>query len=472
MTEIIDLSAILRDPLRRTVTLPRIAAEPVATNRAAKAIHDRWPDVAGRELVTNPEIIVRKLLMRIRGNDWTDCYWSELCDAVRAICDTRKSLWREPEFAPVLDLLYQEIRRGEQPVFVAAAARAYVDSWDRKTALTVELAHRLLQRDTVQTDWFHHLATVCDLFNPDEVVGRLRAVLIGADNPYEAIRTLGLLAPHGPGLMQAVHADLLRHLDRRLQQGDIAAYRQLLDWIAPDGRDPMVAGAGEAIAAMLQPWVKRDPSDELRRFLEAKLVNGFGDPRISKSGAWGRCRQVAPEALDVFLRWLTEVTIRTFFDIIDRVTGSEMWKDRGVFWLDRYEKQNISEAWFALSDEGAKVAREMINESNGLLTLKFARNTSGAAQDREKSLLIFKDNGLWVVEGTHNFSVRIFSKESSGKITPYLSQYDCESIRYSERTDPRIIAIPHLGKAYLTQPKGVDGPWQRKVTKKIAEWSR
>lgn len=459
MTETTDLSAILRDPLGRTVTLPRIAAEPVATNRAAKAIRDRWPDVAGRALVTDPEVIVRKLLMRIRRDDWTDCYWSELCDAIRAICDTRKSLWREPEFSPVLDLLYQEVRRGEQAIFIAAAARAYVDNWNRNAAITVELAHRLLQRDTVQTDWFHRLATTCDLFNPDEVVGRLRAILLAADNPYDAIRDIGIAAPHGPGLMQAVHADLLRHLDRRLQQGDIAAYRQVLDWIAPAGREPMVAGAGEAIAAMLRPWVNGDPPEKLKTLLEVRLVEAFGDPRLSKAGAWATCRRVSDAGVQVMLRWIAAKAFRTFFKIIDQVAGSHMWEDRGPFWLDRLSKGYIEEVWFALSPSGDVVARKMNRESNGQLNLKWGRNLSTNAGDREKSIIIFKDSGIWVVEASHIFKVHIYSVESGNPILPYLSRYDCDVIRATQVNVKNVAAYPHIGK------------WQLKVAERISTWS-
>lgn len=454
------LSEVLGDPVRRTVTLPRIASEPVAVNRGAKAIRDRWPDVAGRDLPGDPEDIVRGLLARIQRDDWRDCYWSDLCDGIRAIGEARKSLWKQAEYRPVLDLLFQEVRRGEQPIFIAAAARAYVDSWDRDSTFTVELGHLLLQRKAVPLDWFHELATTYALFNPHEVVGRLRAALIETDSPYETIRNVGIPAPHGLGLMQEVHKDLLRHLQRRLQQGDFGAYYLLLDWIAPADTDPMRAGAGEAIAAMLTPWIDQEPPAELGELLQHRLVEAFQDPRIEKSGAWGACRRISGPAVDVILRWLTGKTIRTFFRIIDQVAGSHMWKDRGPFWLDRLEKRYIQEAWFALSPTGEAVAQRLNAESNGRFSLESGKNKSRNATDRDKCLLIIKDSGLWIVEGSHNFKVHIYSKESRNIVAPYQKEYDCDEIRRTQRDRRNVEAIVHRG------------PWQIKVATRIAEWSR
>ncbi|WP_164516570.1 EH signature domain-containing protein [Minwuia thermotolerans] len=454
------LSEVLLDSVRRTVALPRIASEPVAVNRAAKAIRDRWPDVAGRDLPGDPEDIVRGLLARIERDDWRDCYWSDLCDGIRAIGDTRKSFWKQTQYRPVLDLLFQEVRRGEQPIFIAAAARAYVDSWDRDSTFTVELGHRLLQRKTVPQDWFHELATTYALFNPDEVVGRLRAALIESDSPYETIRGLGMPAPHGLSLMQEVHRDFIRHLDRRLQAGDVEAYRLLLDWIAPEGREPMLTGAGEAIAAMLTPWIEQEPPAEVRDLLEHRLVEAFQDPRILRAGAWGACSRISERASDVMLRWLTGKTIRTFFRIIDQVAGSHMWKDRGPFWLDRLEKGYIQEAWFALSPLGETVANRLDAESRGEISLAWAENKSRNSSDKEKCLLFVKDSGLWIVEGSHNFKVHIFSRDSGDPVAPYQEAYDCDEIRRTQRDRRNVEAIVHRG------------PWQYKVGRRIAEWSK
>ena len=108
--------------------------------------------------------------------------------------------------------------------------------------------------------------------------------MVSQDDPFAALRELGVEAPHGPGLMAAAHPFFVSSLAPRVAEGEFDATHRLLSWLSPEGEyDPLQgAGAAQALDALLKPWEKGDPDADLRHLIEARLLAAYGDPAFSQ----------------------------------------------------------------------------------------------------------------------------------------------------------------------------------------------
>jgi len=456
-------SEMLADPAVLAPALPKVSGEPRSTITAAREIRRQWPDIVGRKLEADAERIVATMQARLREDRWDNCSWSDVCDAARALCDPKLSLWQDRRFAQVQDMLLGEVRLAESPLFIETMIRIYIETWARKSHLTRTLSHELSKVWQQAAPDYGPLVEHYRLFDVERIVGNLLVRMSEAPNPYEALQDIRIAAPHGPGLMQVVHRSFVERMRIRLSRQDARSrdFETLLDWLHPAGQVRMAAGAGMAIAALLEPWTERQPPPDLKSLIERRLVESFGDPRVAKAGAWAECERASPPAYRLMLRWLTGASLRTFFKIIDMVAGSPMWADRAKFWLERYEKELVTEALFALSADGVRIAHQFAARNPNETPLRYGQNRSYSSTDRDKCLLIIKDSGLWVVEGSHNFKVHIYSKTATEPVKPYEFSYDCNAIRRSQRDTENVEAIVHTPNS-----------WQRKVGRKIREWSK
>jgi hypothetical protein len=200
---------------------------------------------------------------------------------------------------------------------------------------------------------------------------------------------------------------------------------KLFNWLRPAGQQPRMSGAAEAITAILSHWKSREPSAELISHITQSLVSAYQDPRVSRGGTWSG---VSDDALSVILRWLTGENIRFFLDTVTAVEDSHMWEPRRKFWLKLYEQGRIVGAWVAFSDEAERYARRSLARAGAGRTLSYGHQVAGGGR-RNTSLLILDMGSKIVVEGSHNYMVHVFRKNSP--MTPQLYQrtYDCEAIR-------------------------------------------
>lgn len=133
----------------------------------------------------------------------------------------------------------------------------------------------------------------------------------------------------------------------------------------------------------------------------------------------------------MILKWFAGATIEVFFDIVTQaVTGDpseHMWPVRRSLWKDLFDEARITEAWFALSEAGVRVAERRQREHE--IPLAFGRNRSLSSQDRSKCLLIMYVQGRWVVEGSHIFPTWVFPPGELSVFSPYEPSYTCEQFR-------------------------------------------
>ncbi|MEQ9247610.1 MAG: EH signature domain-containing protein, partial [Nitratireductor sp.] len=287
------ISELLADSAALAPALPRVPGEPRSTITAAREVRKQWPDVTGRKLEADPERIVAAMHARLRDDHWDDCSWNDVCDAARALCDSKLALWREGRFAPVQDMVFGEVRRAENRLFIETMIRIYIETWDQRSPLTRDLARELSKVWQQAAPDYGRLIEHYRLFDVEQIVGNLLVRMSETPNPFNALREIGIAAPHGPGLMQAVHRSFVDRMRSRLVREDATGrdFETLLDWLHPPDHECMAAGAGIAIAALLEPWEARQPPRDLKALIERRLVESFGDPRVAKAGAWAECER-------------------------------------------------------------------------------------------------------------------------------------------------------------------------------------
>lgn len=451
-----SLSDILRDPLRRNWQPPSIMESPKATIRAAREIRKRWPEIEPKVREEDAERIARDMAKRLSNDDWTDCFWSDVRRSARALFG--HDLWQRQEFSALRRMLLNLIRPDRNRSYLRTMYLIYLESWDPRSELTVELARRLSIAWKAGLSNLEPILDVCELFNVKEASRDMAVFLSQNHLPYEAVRALGIRQPHGTGFMQAAHVRFVENARTVLAAGNEHAVRQMLDWITPEGAGAMRDGAHLAINALLEPWNDREPSEEFRKMIEARLIDAYGDPRTQKTGVWLACSRLS---LSVILRWLTERTLLAFFSIIDRVEPSHMWHDRRIYWTERFKRGSIQEAWVVLNARGQREAAALQREHPELRLGRTGRNDSGSS-DQNKCFLIMLDSGLRVIEGSHNYKVHVFKPDIPQQVEPRPIRFDAQG--------PRILKLKY--PQHVAQIIHTQGSWQWKVTDQIAAWKQ
>ena len=404
--------------------------EPVALQRAAASIARCWPQLEDEEVETDPRQLVRDVDRRRRSGDWSDFYWTDMDRAARALIDS--GMWRHVRYADLLQFLLDQVRPGVNRPYLRTLFRKYIETFEPGSRLTRALAPVLKVHWREATLPVEALVTQFRIFDLDpSPVHVIAAFMVGQDDPFAAVRSLGVEAPHGLGLMAGAHPFFVSSLAPRIAVGEPAATHTLLAWLKPPAEDESLQGAGaaQAIDALLEPWDGRAPDSDHQRLIQARLLAAYGDPRIRSTGVWSL---ISAGARRVILQWLAGATIELFFDIVTQaVTGDpseHMWPVRRSLWKELFDEARITEAWFALSDTGARVAERRQREHE--IPLAFGRNRSLASHDRSKCLLIMNVQGRWVVEGSHLFPTWVFPTGELAVFAPYEPSYTCEQFRY------------------------------------------
>ena len=417
--------------LLKQTSLPKLRwrQQPNTVFEEANKILNRWPDVENTDSDLDAVELTNIMVRRYRNNDWEGFYWM---DVTRTACAFfGDGLWKNQRFDSLNNFIIDQIVPGVNGPFLRAMFEIYLKTFDPKsTKLTRPLAGKFKncwQDLNLPVDF---LIQEFQLFDIDEVPHQKIANYMDDEpKPFEALRKMGVAAPHGPGLMELAHHSFVSRIVPQIQNGEIESVKKLLDWLDPGGETPPLQGeaAARAVDTLLLPWLMRDPDQELKAILENRLVRAYGDARVSDVGVWRAC---SDRARQIILKWLAGTTIREFFEIITITNRSHMWHNRKSFWINLYEENRILEGWFALSP-AAEEAANNLNRNRNDVKLEFGKNCS-TGNDRKKSLLIMKINDRWVIEGSHNFPTWVFPPGSLLTLKPYQTEYTCRQIRTIE----------------------------------------
>lgn len=425
-----SLSSILRKPI--AFELPSLPSLELL-EREKNSILNRWPDVVAEPAENDRERLVQQMLRRLDGK-WDDTPLSLVTSTACAVFDVERR--ERADLSRLRDFYYAEIEASTRSTFLNSMLSTYLASYVPGTTHTRRLASALAKaRPRIGAIGQKLFANIPTLFDPVGAPSAIAQKMLKMEDCWNELKAMGLRTPHAPGVMDYAHLAFVAALKPTLKSR--AGQEKLFDWLKPSGHQARMSGAGEAITAVLEPWLKSDPFQSDLTYLAESLLSLYGDPRVMGGGVWAG----VPNAhLAVLMRWLTGENIRFFLDVVSAVEESHMWAPRRDFWLSLHRQKRIDAAWVAFSDSGVRHATRQLNSRGARGSLAFGRQTAGGSRI-DTSLLILKIGGKIVVEGSHNYKVHIFKESNPRAPALYRPVYDCEKIRLIQGSEAR----PHIG---------------------------
>jgi hypothetical protein len=118
------------------------------------------------------------------------------------------------------------------------------------------------------------------------------------------------------------------------------------------------------------------------------------------------------DVADILRRWLTEQSLRQFFDVVDRIAPDGAWKYRRKFWLAFHNQGLIRTAWVVFGDDGAAEARRAF----GREALFGVFNGSGRKNIQKGHAVLLLDFGqCTVADWSYNGFCNIWPSNSPAK---------------------------------------------------------
>jgi len=414
----------------------------VHLDRAVTSLQRRWGVSTKKQ---NSNDLNRKLQdfeRRLSSNDWSQFPWHMASDIFRSFftSDCREdSKWKN-----TATVLIDTLEKTERRSFCRAAIDAYIATYN-ETGLQLERFRAVIRAKPVKEIPIRQkLITDYDFFNPQVAHIKIGKALAESDTPYKLAKSWDILSPHSLGLFQSAFQEMLRENDDDLQKMHRPSFERIINWLRPNSNTKAEISRALGIDALVLPFKKSEPA-VLRDDIEKFLIRNYGDPRITPAEWSG----VSADALKIMNRWMTSKSLKMFFDIINKFEGSHMWEPRRKFWTAIDDRKWIDEAWVVLNDKGAQYAKSLAEEhddkaymSHGLLNF----------HEREKCFFIMKVGTLTIVEGTHNFKVRVFKNEAT----------NAPILRNRSYSKNEISSVPNWskGEAFIHD---VSGKWMTKT---------
>nr|WP_272211139.1 EH signature domain-containing protein [Marinicella sp. W31]MDC2877024.1 EH signature domain-containing protein [Marinicella sp. W31] len=332
----------------------------------------------------------------------------------------------------LLRFIDAELEATTRPVLLGALCEAYMENWEVGADKTRRLAKMIIGKSaSLPARWqvlFRRYPQLLDTERGAEALGHILAV---DNSPFETLRSAGLPAPHGPGMMTEVHEAFIHALSPAETK---ATVDRILGWIAPAGQPKLIdVRAISAVRAILSPWRDRNCPEALRLHCVKELNRLFGDPRhrdaddshIEEARIW---LDLGHEYLRVMLKWLAGQSMEAIFEIVSRAESirdtNEQWIKRKRFWMDLYKRGRIDEAWLALGKDSETAAANLYRRTGDPAYRNFGRQRSRS----DTSILMMRIGEKIVVEGSHSFRVHVFDKPVQERPELYATDYDLGKI--------------------------------------------
>jgi hypothetical protein len=198
------------------------------------------------------------------------------------------------------------------------------------------------------------------------------------------------------------------------------------NWAYADGKVRFEVLKTAAVRAALDPFADEMPDKGTRDAFLNFVLDLLRDPR-SNPGQWTDC----PKSEAITRRWLTEQSLRQFFEVVDRVAQQNHWSYRFAFWNALYRQQYIEDAWVVFEDEGAATAWKLFGKNLG-----FGRFEHGTGFQPGHSVLLLRIRGLTVAEWSHNSPCSIWDETEGGVgLKLYKSWYSASELKKQHRGD-------------------------------------
>lgn len=409
----VKLSELLLDKVSMNLTLGDVKAAKL--KEAVRRVHLKFPPVDEPDL-ENLEERLSHYLKRFQSESWQDYKLIEASSLARDFFGDKSSMEDKRWKLIKKDFLKELLN--EKKSLVRGCFNGYLYSFKERSSSTRELANVF---ERLSDSAFGSMLTFVQKFDavrPKGLPDRIAKDLLEHEKPYDKVKELGVATPHTFALFDDVFIALIELLAPKLKQADKKAFSQVKNWLRPNLENKMGAGYHLGIQAILEPFIKSDPDNETKKDLLTFLVDNYGDPRLETI----RWAGVNKDCIDVVHRWLTGESLKTFFKIISRFDGSDMWEPRRVFWEMLYDRGWIRDAWPILNPEGVRYARELAAKDENSNFLSGYGKINETYED-QTCYFAMKIGKLLVVEGSHSFAIRFFQEGNRSATQMYNKSY-------------------------------------------------
>lgn len=339
-------------------------------------------------------------------------------------------IWQDPdplaEQDSFLDALLQRLWDGPSRVLCKTLIAVFLAKFDAAKTSMRRIAQALAAlAATWDWSWRERHERFC-LFDPDR--GPLTLALACVESPAPIGATLETAGISGIG---------------RFGGMELAAFRKSLDLVArrladeprggADALDRVVAWYEDALreggtlafshlrpplaTALLTPWQQATPDDDLRQRITDVLLKHLKDPRIHPEN-W---TQVPEDAVAVLRRWLTQLALEQFFEVVDKVAEPGHWMYRRPFWMS-YDKLNvIDDAWVLFGPTASHVAMQVIDNASNYGRIDKPRLYN-------HSIILMRIAGLTIAEVSHYGKCRIWRDGDPSAPVLYKKRYDLDEL--------------------------------------------
>lgn len=360
------------------------------------------------------EALQRRVAALIAGDGVSTLSRSDLRESCRTFL--------HPPHAPARDLevakpLCDEVERLQRRSAFFALLDAYLDGFDAGDEALLWLAKRLNTahkrwpwRDT--DPWPARIQTY-ELLSPSKAPGRIAAAILEGETDHRLILDQAGLTTEGRrlgGLGAASFSAACQSVRKLKGTASLTSQDRLLDWSGTQGPLLYPKAWPEFAAALFEPWRTVEPHREHKTRIMDRAIAHAGDPRINRP-RWRPVEDAAGEAYAVILRWLTQASVRQFFDIVSETMTDrpDMWAERRKFWTQYLDADMITAAWVAFGSDGANRADRAASRASDKSLSMFGRLSAGAGRSSQHAALIMRIGDLTIAEWSHNGKYNIWS---------------------------------------------------------------
>lgn len=173
--------------------------------------------------------------------------------------------------------------------------------------------------------------------------------------------------------------------------------------------------------ALLRQYVDHDPHNVMKVRLRDWFVQHFGNPHLPSRSGW----KGVPDALRLVVgRWLVDLFIDQFVDLIKETAMDRHWRFREAFWRSLSRRNLIRGIWFALGRDAMRHLKAR-NPVQGTESAVAGLTGAGSSQ----SVLLMQLAGMTIAEWSHNGSCRIWLHVGRYAPTLYEQSYHARSLR-------------------------------------------
>lgn len=403
-----ELLAALRVRAPELILLPREVAKISGETRHV----DREPTEALQRRVA--ELIANSKVRELSRRD------------LRESCRT----YLHPPLAPgrnqdVGQPICSEVARNQQRSAFFALFDAYLDGFDAEDDAVVALAAWLKAAQKKwpwrETDPWPARIRDFQLLTPGRAPARIAEAILDSDQDLRVILDRAGLTTDGRrlgGLGAASFSAACQTVRKLKGTASLSSQDRLLIWSGNEGLLPYPSSWAEFAAALFEPWQSSEPDREHKARLMDRAMAHAGDPRINRP-RWRPVEESAGEAFAVILRWLTQASVRQFFDIVSETMTDrpDMWAERRKFWTRYLDADMISAAWVAFGADGAARADRAASRTNDKSLSMFGRLSSGSGRSSQHAALIMRIGDLTIAEWSHNGKFNIWTRADKGHPT-------------------------------------------------------